>query len=94
MTADIVEQANGYGRHDYRHMTALLRSTEWQMSREPVEKIRRAEGLNVLPDLPQETPLFSHSNRTTRLGQSRLGSIHRPRQTSSPLTPVPVTRHP
>ena len=47
LTRAILALASQYGRYGYRRITALLRATGWQVSKDRVERIWRREGLKV-----------------------------------------------
>jgi putative transposase len=46
LRSSIIRLASQYGRYGYRMITGLLGQEGWQVSRSPVERISKLEGLN------------------------------------------------
>jgi transposase InsO family protein len=68
LTADIIELARQYGRHGYRKVAQLLRSTAgWVVNDKRVERIWRREGLKVPEKQPKRGRLWLADGSCLRL---------------------------
>jgi len=72
LTADIVELARQYGRHGYRKIAELLRTTAgWVVNDKRVERIWRREGLKVPAKQPKRGRLWLNDGSCVRLRAER-----------------------
>lgn len=72
LTADIVELARQYGRHGYRKIAELLRTTAgWVVNDKRVERIWRREGLKVPAKQPKRSRLWLADGSCLRLRAER-----------------------
>ncbi|MGN6094714.1 MAG: IS3 family transposase [Bosea sp. (in: a-proteobacteria)] len=72
LIADIVELVRRYGRHAYRKIAALLRSTAgWVVNDKRVERIWRREGLKVPARQPKRGRLWLGDGSCVRLRAER-----------------------
>src|SRR5215207_4645545 len=72
LTADIIELARRYGRHGYRKLAELLRSTAgWVVNDKRVERIWRREGLKVPEKQPKRGRLWLADGSCLRLRAER-----------------------
>jgi len=68
LTADIVELATRYGRHGYRKIAELLRSSAgWVVNDKRVERIWRREGLKIPHKQPKRGRLWLNDGSCIRL---------------------------
>jgi transposase InsO family protein len=63
----VVGLASDYGRYGYRRITALLHWDGWRVNHKRVERILRAEGLNVTKTQPKRRRLWFNDGSCIRL---------------------------
>ncbi len=67
LIGQIIKLATRFGRHGYRHITALLQSDGWKVNHKRVERIWRREGLKVPQKQPKRGRLWLNDGSCIRL---------------------------
>ena len=75
LTQAIIDLATQYGRYGYRRITALLHAEGWACNHKRVERIWRAEGLNVTARQPKRGRLWLNDGSCLRLRPDRPNDI-------------------
>ena len=71
----IIDLARQYGRYGYRRITALLRAEGWTCNHKRVERIWRAEGLNVAARQPKRGRPWLNNGSCVRLRPERANHV-------------------
>ena len=75
LTQAVIELATQYGRYGYRRITALLHAEGWACNHKRVERIWRAEGLNVPARQPKRGRLWLNDGSCVRLRPERANHV-------------------